>query len=331
MATRLGNEAAARAERDDNRRHIERPAEAVELVERERSQRFFGEAAAIHERDKLGFVGHEHIGEVEDAVVKVGAHRRGIEHRSAASDTRGAEHVAVEREVGLVLADDDAGVAEQRGGHIARGEGGIGAEADDDLIFPSAVDENGGVAGGEFFAGEVNRDAFGAQERFRIAAKMVVAEGADKRGVCAGAGRGDGLIGAFAAGAGCEVADNSLAGSGKFRAAPSEVLVEAADDDDGRSHRSEATGGSLGKTSYVPDNSPVSAVYAKVCAGNPQRVECARMEAAPMIDILFYAGLRRERAQRRRYVMAARLDPKFFFRASRGDLINPVWIDQLSR
>jgi DNA-binding LytR/AlgR family response regulator len=55
------------------------------------------------------------------------------------------------------------------------------------------------------------------------------------------------------------------------------------------------------------------------------------MEAAPMIDILFYAGLRRERAQRRRYVMAARLDPKFFFRARRGDLINPAWIDQLSR
>ena len=55
------------------------------------------------------------------------------------------------------------------------------------------------------------------------------------------------------------------------------------------------------------------------------------MEAAPTIDILFDAGLRRERAQRRRYVMAARLDPKFFFRASRGDLINPVGIDQLSR
>ena len=87
----------------------------------------------------------------------------------------------------------------------------------------------------------------------------------------------------------------------------------------------------MGKTSYGPHNSPVSAVYAKVCAGNPQRVECARMEAAPMIDILFYTGLRRERAQRRRYGMAARLDPRFFFRARRGELINPVWIDQLSR
>jgi hypothetical protein len=31
------------------------------------------------------------------------------------------------------------------------------------------------------------------------------------------------------------VADDGLAGSGKFRAAPSEVLVEAADDDDGQS------------------------------------------------------------------------------------------------
>ena len=237
MATRLGNEAAARAEGDNDGGHIERPAEAVEIVERERSQRFFGEATAIHERDKLGFVGHEHIGEVEDAVVKVGAHRRGIEYRSAASDTRGAEHVEVEREVGLVLADDDPGAAEQRGGHIARGEGGVGAEADDDLIFSAAVDENGGVAGGEFFAGEVNRDAFGAQERLRIAAKMVVAEGADKRGVCAGAGRGDGLIGSFAAGARCKAADDGLAGSGKFRAAPSEILVEAADDDDGRRYK----------------------------------------------------------------------------------------------
>lgn len=150
VAARLGDETAARAERDDDRRHIERPAEAVEIVERERPQRFFGEATAIHERDKLGFVRHEHIGDVEDAVVKVGAHRRGIEHRSAASETRGAEHVEVEREVGLVLADDDTGAAEQRGGHIARGEGGIGAEADDDLIFSAAVDENGGVAGGEF-------------------------------------------------------------------------------------------------------------------------------------------------------------------------------------
>jgi len=36
------------------------------------------------------------------------------------------------------------------------------------------------------------------------------------------------------------------------------------------------------------------------------------MEASQMIDILFYTGLRRERAQRRRYVIAARLDPKFF-------------------
>ncbi len=55
------------------------------------------------------------------------------------------------------------------------------------------------------------------------------------------------------------------------------------------------------------------------------------MEAGLTIDIPFYAGLRRERAQQRRYVMAARLDPRFFFRASRGDLINPAWIDQLSR
>ena len=247
VAARLGDETAARAERDDDRRHIERPAEAVEIVERERMQRFFGEAAAIHERDKLGFVGHEHIGDVEDAVVKVRAHRRGIEHRSAASETRGAEHVEVEREVGLVLADDDTGAAEQRGGHIARGEGGIGAEADDDLIFAAAVDENGGVAGGEFFAGEVNCDAFGAQERFRIAAKMVVAEGADKRGVSAGASRGDGLIGALAAGAGFKAADDGLAGSGKFRAAPSEVLVEAADDDDGRNHAARLRGARRGR------------------------------------------------------------------------------------
>jgi hypothetical protein len=45
------------------------------------------------------------------------------------------------------------------------------------------------------------------------------------------------------------------------------------------------------------------------------------MEAALTIDILFYAGLRRELAQRRRYVMAARLDPRFFFRARRGELM----------
>ena len=55
------------------------------------------------------------------------------------------------------------------------------------------------------------------------------------------------------------------------------------------------------------------------------------MEAALMNDTLFDAGLRRERAQRRRSVMAARLDSKFFFRARRGELINPVGIDQLSR
>jgi len=90
-------------------------------------------------------------------------------------------------------------------------------------------------------------------------------------------------------------------------------------------------GGLVGEDKLRSAQAPDSAVFSKVCAGNPQRVECARMEAALTIDILFYAGLRRERAQRRRSVMAARLDPKFFFRASRGDLINPAWIDQLSR
>lgn len=237
MSAGLGNETAARAERDDDRGHVERATQAMEVVMRERVQRLFGEAAPIHECDEFGFVGHKDIGVIEDAVVEVGAHRRGIEDRGDAGATGGAEDVSVHREVGLVLADDDAGAAHERGGHVAWGECGVGAEGDDNLVFAVAVDENGRVAGGEFFPGQVDGDAFGAEKGFGLAAEVVVAQRADKRGGAAGAGGGDGLVGTLAARSGLEATDDGRAGCGKIGAGPGEVLVVAADDDDGGFHR----------------------------------------------------------------------------------------------
>ncbi len=100
MTTRLRDKAAAFAEGDNHGRHTEGAAELVQVVILEGVEDFFGQHAApavidrrdhlekIGERDELRFVGDEDVDQLEDAGVKVGSHRRRIEHGGRAGLAR---------------------------------------------------------------------------------------------------------------------------------------------------------------------------------------------------------------------------------------------------
>lgn len=236
VALAFRDEAAAGAECDDHGGHTECAAAGVERSGGERVEGFFVETPATDERDEFRFVGNQHVGMGEHAGIEVSAHWRGVENGDDIGAAGEAENGGVEREIGLVLTDDDAGGAEECGGDVAGGEGGVGPEGDDDLVLSAGIHENRGVARGKFFASDVHRDPFGPEKRRRAAAEGVVAQSADECGGHAGTGGGDGLIGTLATGASDKAADDSFTRGGKLRAVPREVLVKATDDDDRRFH-----------------------------------------------------------------------------------------------
>lgn len=239
----LGDEAAALAEREDDHRRTKPAAKRVQgggclPGERGPGVGFFRirRDEEIHQRDKLGLVGHEDIGIAQKSGIEIRAHGRGVEQGGRAGLAADAQGVGDGGEAGFQLGDDDARAAEERGGKIARSEGLVGSKGDDDLVLPGVIHQNSGGTGGELGLGdEAGGDFVFSVKCLRHLGKGIRADRADEKRSGPGPAGRDRLVGALAPRPGGETAERGLPGGGESGATPGKILNVAADDNDGGS------------------------------------------------------------------------------------------------
>ncbi len=238
-AGRMGYEAASFAEGDDDDGRPEFAAERMEIVIGKQAQRGLGKVFAsgggqeIYQSGELGFVGDEHIDILQDCRIKIRAHGRGVEDGCDAGGACGFQYERSGGEVGFKLGDDDFCSGEKLGIEICFGEVGVGAECDDDLVLTGGIDKDAGGAGrlpGLFH--EAGGDVLGGVEGLGFSREGVASDRADEERGRARASRRHGLVGALAAGARGEVADDGFTRLGEGGAPPHQILHKAANDDD---------------------------------------------------------------------------------------------------
>lgn len=214
-------------------RHDDGAACLLSIVAHPRLPVVAGERQRLAIEVELGLVGDGVVGLAEKAR-RLGAERRGVEH---ADGTRRAGCIERRFDRGqrdLVLQKHDIALLQIRLRDVAGQYRIVSARHDGDHILAVGADQDERCAGGgEALADAGKIDTAGLQQRQRFGGKAVLADGADHAHLSACAGRGQRLVGAFAAGSGGKAgAADRLAGFRQTVDIGDQVEVDRAHDDD---------------------------------------------------------------------------------------------------